>query len=244
MTNMIDIKNKANTKTTKLAYMKMDLSSAFNSVPREFVYYFFERTLDLNIEDSKAITNCCCDETGYLYQGCPISPLLFAIYSYGMVNDFKGAGFQVSAYADDMTIIGQYEQMSNKTRKFANKIASEYGFKMNIDKTKFGRTKSNDVICGFHTNEMKTKRHRKLMKKIRVIKYIENNFERLVSQNKMPISKMNKKGKQIEMSREHFESVRKGYQAWEICGLKLCPITLAISDAKNEARQFATAITI
>ena len=125
--NLVDAKSSVN----------MDLENAFNAVPRKAVYLIFRIIFDLNKFDAHMLTECCC-HNGYLYQGCPIAPLLFNIYTLPIAYSIHKSGLGVVQYADDITIYStEYDSISFRMVKVIKKWIEQYNMKINLKKTKF-----------------------------------------------------------------------------------------------------------
>lgn len=190
----------------KNALVLLDMNSAFNSIPEEFVRFLFYRFLGLRKKEANILTECCC-MNGFLYQGCPLSPIIFNLYIRGLLNDLNKMGFKVSSYADDITIISNYEYISWKWKKVLKKVCRDYGLKMNQDKTHFAHMGDNKDICGYNLANNEVKSKRKVKKKIKALEHKKNNLKYYVKTencDKITLRKIER----------HLDMVIKGYYAW------------------------------
>ena len=94
----------ANAKTTG-GMLKIDLKSAFNQLPKRQIQKFFEKACDLRKAEAEILTELS-TYRGYMYQGCPYSPMIFNCMIYGALRDInKIKDIEVQSYADDLSLI-------------------------------------------------------------------------------------------------------------------------------------------
>lgn len=73
---------------------------------------------------------------GFIFQGNPIAPLIFNIWSINIGYRMKRAGFIVSQYADDIFVISKYEYVSYKIIRLLCNIICDSGWQVNKQKVK------------------------------------------------------------------------------------------------------------
>ena len=117
--------------------MLLDLENAFCQISAKEVFYFWHITLDINKELAEKLTNSM-TINGHLYQGHPVSPILFNFLSNKMINELNEICSAVTAvsYADDITLISDGKFNHKLTSKIYQCII-ENGFMVNKDKTHF-----------------------------------------------------------------------------------------------------------
>lgn len=155
------------------ALLLCDMSNAFCSITKEEVFQLFYKVFRLNRKDSEMLTKLVTYK-GHLYQGSPLSPLIFALYETAVIEDIQNLGFGVSAYADDITVIDKkYSTMTWGIRKKIYKIFKDYHLTINEDKTRFSNDKhTQDCVTGYHlTKDAKTKRRHAMRKRCRALEH-------------------------------------------------------------------------
>lgn len=154
------------------AILLCDMSNAFCSITENEVFQLFYRVFKLNRKDSEMLTKLV-TYNGHLYQGSPLSPLIFDLYENAVIEDIQGLGMGVSAYADDITVIDKkYNSMSWSMRKKIYKIFRDYHLSINEDKTRFSNNRhKQDCVTGFHINDCNTKKRHAMKKRCRALEY-------------------------------------------------------------------------
>lgn len=118
------------------AVVNIDLENAFNAIPEGAVYLIFRKVFDLNKTHAAMLTDACC-ENGFMYQGCPLSPLIFNLWTRPILDSIKGAGFKIVAYADDLTIGTECGYISHKMVRVFKKWIEQFNMTVNTAKVKF-----------------------------------------------------------------------------------------------------------
>jgi len=117
-----------------MSLANFDLENSFNQINTEQVYSICRYIFDLNEKDSlwfaKQMTY-----KNELFQGNPLSPLIFNIWTARLIYVLDRCNVDVTQYADDIFIVGKYDYFSNRYLKFIAKIIHEMGFKTNVGKT-------------------------------------------------------------------------------------------------------------
>lgn len=152
---------------------KIDLRNAFEQISDKWVYRFF-RSLYLNKQDALRLTELTTYK-GHLYQGSPISPMLFNIYCMGALEDIKGLGLKVQAYADDIIVYSEeFNYISWRIIKVVNRILTQYGLKVNKNKCHFvsNLESKQNTYLGLHLKEPRIKKASKYRKRMRQMNYI------------------------------------------------------------------------
>jgi hypothetical protein len=124
----------------------IDLENAFNQVKYSEIFYIFHKIFRLNKHDSKRLTESS-TINGYMYQGSPLSPMLFNIMSKGLIGRISGI-IPIVQYADDLTLISRYEFISYKFERFIYKIIEECGWTVNKSKTQHRNIKQGFITLG------------------------------------------------------------------------------------------------
>ena len=172
--------------------LELDGASAFNTVPKEFVYKFFKNIIRLNNTQARFLAECCTDN-GYLYQGNPLSPALYNVYQVLAIASLrKLKNVRVSSYADDLIISTPFKRMSYKFRRLILKILKECGIKVNEKKTHFGKV-DRLIKLGGHIDTLEIARKQKFKKKIRLFEYLQKKHGVLYTK------RLNKAQKPIEI---------------------------------------------
>lgn len=140
---------------TRTRVMLLDLENAFCQITAKEVFYFWHITLSIKREIAEKLTQSMTID-GHLYQGHPVSPILFNFLSNKMINELNEISSMLKAvsYADDITLVAD--------GKFNHKITSriyqciiENGFCVNKEKTHFA-----SLWKGFRTLGMYFKKSR------------------------------------------------------------------------------------
>nr|CRY97866.1 hypothetical protein [uncultured prokaryote] len=116
--------------------VNIDLENAFNAIPEQAVYLILRRVFDLNKKHARQLTNAITDG-GYLYQGSPLAPLIFNLWTRPIMDSVRGAGFDIVAYADDLTIGSDYGAISHKMVRVFIKWIRQFNMNVNMAKVKF-----------------------------------------------------------------------------------------------------------
>lgn len=115
------------------ATLLVDLEDAFNQITQNQVYLILREVFDLNEKDSKRFARVMC-VNGCLFQGNPLAPLIFNIWSSRLVHVMTLCGLNFKQYADDITIVSKYDSISYSFMRFICGLITQLGFKVNRDK--------------------------------------------------------------------------------------------------------------
>ena len=140
---------------TRTRVMLLDLENAFCQISAKEVMYFWHITLSIKRELAEKLTQSM-TINGHLYQGHPVSPILFNLLSNKMINELNEIcdTLQAVSYADDITLISDGKINHQITSRIYQCII-ENGFTVNKDKTHFA-----SLWKGFRTLGMYFKKTR------------------------------------------------------------------------------------
>ncbi len=117
------------------ATISLDLDNAFDHISQRQVYYIIRMIFRINKKDATQFAKNMC-LNGFIFQGNPIAPLIFNIWSINIGYRMKRAGFIVSQYADDIFVISKYEYVSYKIIRLLCNIICDSGWQVNKQKVK------------------------------------------------------------------------------------------------------------
>lgn len=166
-----DIKTFCASTRTDGGMLKIDLKSAFNQLPKRKIQMFFEKACDLRKEEAEILTDLA-TYRGYMYQGCPYSPMIFNCMIYGALRDInKIKDIQVQSYADDILITSVRGPISFKLAKTIHRIINQYGFKTNPKKSRFCSYTNQTYYLGLKLEEKQIRKGQQTRKKIKHLAY-------------------------------------------------------------------------
>ena len=130
-------------KTENNSILNIDLEDAFHQVSQKDVYYILKRVFDINAKTAQEMASFFC-ENGRLFQGCPVSPLIFNIYTANLAKSMAGIKWLTfSQYADDLTFSLKGEYISHRLIKWLISIIEDCGCKANPSKVVRQRLRPN-----------------------------------------------------------------------------------------------------
>ena len=192
----------------------IDLQDAFNQITKEQVYAIFKIIFNLNSKHAQILAEKCTYK-GHLFQGNPIAPLLFNIWSIRLTNFFdKFQDLKLIQYADDLTFVVDKPRINKSYVKYICKCILKLGFKTKIEKiATFNNSKNYYETLGIKMMQGKPLaiKHRKLKRKVRYLLH-------LINKGLTHSLKKAKDGKAIKLA-----EIVKGYLCWisNINNLKL-----------------------
>lgn len=132
--SVLHFDNQVKWNETKGVY-KIDLKNAFCQITESWIYNFFRHIMDLNKTDAKLLTKACTYK-GHMYQGSPISPIIFNYYTIPLSKQIQGLKLNFISYADDIIIYSYEHIFSWKMVRVINRIVNENGLTQNKKKSK------------------------------------------------------------------------------------------------------------
>ncbi len=148
------------------ATISLDLDNAFDHISQRQVFLIIRTIFRVNKKDaSQFAKNMCLN--GYIFQGNPIAPLIFNIWSINIGYRMKRAGFTVSQYADDIFVISKYDYVSYKIIRLLCNIIRDSDWQVNSQKVKVQHKLVKCLGLTIENLIAKPGNRRKLRKKIR-----------------------------------------------------------------------------
>lgn len=137
--------NETRKKFPKISIM-IDIEKAFDSITEKEVVFLLNKTFRLNVKDAKLIAKHT-SVNGYIYQGSPLSPILFNIMTLVIITRLSNInGIRVVSYADDFTILyDNHDFISHRFLRFLLNIIKDCGWKINKAKTRIRRKRFNNL---------------------------------------------------------------------------------------------------
>ena len=113
----------------------IDIAKCYDSVQHILLLESVKRFVDINLIKNFLLEYYCDGEIG-LYQGDPISPILFAFLSHFLILKLEPKVYQLQMFADDLIILafGNIHEVRAQIRGLYN-IIREFGTKVNAGKT-------------------------------------------------------------------------------------------------------------
>jgi RNA-directed DNA polymerase len=155
-------------------------------------------------------------------RGCPLSPLLGALYLKQLDDHFKHKDVYYVRYMDDILILSKTRWHNRKAIKAMNQIFNQLKLKQHPDKTFMGRIERGFDFLGYHFSTEPLQ-----LAKITVRKYVER-YSRLYEQLKRKKANSNESALVLEQ-------YVKRWQCWCTAGLG---ITSLIYDGKDLSRRY------
>ena len=187
------------------AILCIDLQDAFNQITKEQVYAIFRLVFNLNSKHALELAEKSTYK-GYLFQGNPIAPLLFNIWSIRLTNFFdKFQDLKLIQYADDLTFVVDKPRINKSYIKYICKCILKLGFKTKIEKiATFNNSRKYYEMLGIKMIQGKPLaiKHRKLKRKVRYLLH-------LIDKGLIHSLKKAKDGKAIKLA-----EIVKGYLCW------------------------------
>lgn len=196
------------------AVLNIDLEDAFHQVSQEDVFHILRQVFDINRATAAKMAAFFC-ENGRLFQGCPVSPLLFNIYTARLAKSMKGIKWlQFSQYADDLTFSLTNEYIGFKLIKWLIRIIEDCGCKANPSKVIRQRLKEGGKGGEITGIKLWHKSAHHWRTKPRNGKSMANNirlFDHLIDMGITHSKRLNKQGKPILL-----EQIKDGLKHWEL----------------------------
>ena len=113
----------------------IDLKDAFNQITESDIKALLRIVFRLNRKDSDWLSKAMC-YNGRLFQGNPIAPAIFALWSLRIASVFsQWSNIKLFMYADDLTFVINKDYVSWGLVKVLYKVLTNVGFTPNKDKT-------------------------------------------------------------------------------------------------------------
>lgn len=149
-------------------YISIDLKSAFNQMSFYDAYWLARKVLKFPNREAAVIAGLLTDfNTGFAYQGSPITPFFFNLWTLPFMSEhIEGADF--ISYADDILIcFKQKKHIEQKTIDRIHGLAKHWGITLNETKTHVFKRQEGRVILGLTVSpDVKSAHKRKYLKRI------------------------------------------------------------------------------
>lgn len=194
--------------------LNIDLEDAFHQVKESDVFHILRVVFGLNKTTASEMAHFFC-ENGKLFQGNPVSPLIFNIYTARLAKSLKAIKWlKFSQYADDLTFSFSNEYVSYRTIKWLVRIIKDCGCKANPQKVVRQRVRPNSAggeITGIRLWHTKPSTHhwRTCPRRNKHFKSNYRLMEYLLSKGITESRRKDKNGKPIQI-----EQIKEGLRNW------------------------------
>lgn len=173
--------------------MKFDVEDFFGSINKWQVTSLFEK-MGYNQDLAEILAGLCCLDN-HLPQGAPTSPYLSNIFAKDIDNRLSKyllkRGLYYTRYSDDITISGNIsDKQVPQIISFCKYLLSNYGLRLNNEKTKILRQHQKQYVTGAVVNE-NVSVESKTKKKLRQQMYYIQKFGLESHMNHLEIKKQN-----------------------------------------------------
>ena len=158
------------------SYVFVDLENAFNQITTHQFYLMLRRMFFLNEEDAQWFSKVMSFK-GHLFQGNPISPVVFNILSRFIsvnIEKMSKGALRVVQYADDIVVVSNQKYVPNGTVGWIIKMVEYAGWKVNPSKVAVRSEKHNWCHLGVRSvnGKLFNKGIRRLKKKVKWLYHV------------------------------------------------------------------------